>query len=77
MLLEGVFPVFVPILFVLFVFFDVYGIKKSRNHRDETVLRFTFELIRHVGKHFYGKNSKKTTKCFVISKQIITFAPTK
>ena len=28
MLLKGVFPVFVPILFVLFVFFDVYGIKR-------------------------------------------------
>ena len=27
--------------------------------------------------NFYGCNSKKTRKCFVISKQIINFAPTK
>ena len=35
---------------------------------------FHFELIRYVGKHFYEGKSKKITKCFVISKQIIIFA---
>ena len=38
---------------------------------------FHFELIRYVGKHFYEGKSKKITKCFVISKQIIIFAPKK